>query len=177
MRCSFGIGHAHEFTHAFSEVRDEYLEDDNNLPSLQAWSNVAPTNQCSEVPWSHLLAGNGINTTEELVGAFGRPERGYHSELLCQMNGTHDNGVYWCSGEDLTLRPNRLCNFCRELTAYRIFYRTGLLPGMNSEGFVDWASDYRQPFFSRFGFVVPEQVPQAVECDAGDKTVYEACVP
>jgi hypothetical protein len=93
------------------------------------------------------------------------------------MNGTHDNGEYWCSGESLTLRPARLCNFCREITAYRVFQRTGLLSGSDQEAFASWASSYRQPFFERFGFFVPDEVPQAVSCDAGDVAVYEACVP
>ena len=63
MRCAFGIGHAHEFTHAFSDVRDEYLEDNNTRTGAgNAWSNVSGTNRCDEVPWAHLLLGRGINT-------------------------------------------------------------------------------------------------------------------
>jgi hypothetical protein len=179
MRCAFGIGHAHEFTHAFAEVRDEYLEDDNTNTDTtpDPWSNVSGTNVCDALPWAHLIAGRGINTTEGLVGAFGRPSRGYHSELLCQMNGTHDNGAYFCAGESLTLRPDRFCNFCREMVAYRVFYRTGVLSGTNDAAFETWAGVYRSPFFERFGFTVPTPVPQLAECDAGDMPVYEACAP
>jgi hypothetical protein len=178
LRCSFGIGHAHEFTHSFAEVRDEYLENDSGLPSATEWSNVGPSNRCGELPWRHLLAGAGINTTEGLVGAFGRAERGFHSELKCQMNGTHDNGEYWCAGESLTLRPSQFCNYCRELTTFRVFARTGLLPAANAEAFAMWKSMYRAPFYARFGVFVPQPVPQTVTCTGGVvKPVYEACVP
>lgn len=181
--CAFGVGHAHEFTHAFSNVRDEYLENDNPLPQASETSNVFPTNTCEQLPWAHLLEGRGINATPDLVGAFGRPERGYHSELLCLMNGTHDNGQYWCAPDDqaygsLTLRPDRMCNYCRELTGYHVLRRTGLLPEMN--GFETWKTSYRAPFYETFGFFVPPgALPQTLECNRGQAAtpVYEACVP
>ncbi len=63
VRCAFGVGHAHEFTHAFSDVRDEYLEDGNTRTEPgNAWSNVAGTNRCEELPWAHLLSA-GASTT------------------------------------------------------------------------------------------------------------------
>ena len=181
MRCAFGIGHAHEFTHAFSDVRDEYLEDSNTRTGVsEEWSNVNGTNRCDELPWAHLLHGRGINTaTDQLVGAFGRPQRGYHSELKCHKNGTHENGNYWCTpGTSLTLRPARFCNFCRELTTYRLLYRTGILAGSNQQAFGVWKAMYRQAFFRRFGFSVPMPVPQTLRCgNEPEKAVYEACVP
>lgn len=179
MRCNFGVGHAHEFTHSFAEVRDEYLENSNGVPGAIEWSNVAPSNQCAQLPWQHLLAGRGINTTEQLVGAFGRAERGFHSEFKCHMNGTHDNGEYWCApGESLTLRPNWFCNYCRELTVFRLFYRTGLIPGANAAAFANWKAMYRTPFYTRFGFQKPAVVPQTVMCTGqAAKPVYEACTP
>jgi hypothetical protein len=180
MRCAFGIGHAHEFTHAFTDVRDEYMEDGNSRTGVsEAWSNVNGTNKCDELPWSHLLFGRGINDkTDNLVGAFGRPERGYHSELKCHMNGTHDNGKYWCTAGDLTLRVSRLCNFCRELTAFRVLFRTGIIPGSVQQAFATWKAMYRQPFFTRFGFTVPTPVPQTLRCSGeADKPVFEACAP
>ncbi len=180
--CAFGIGHAHEFTHAFSSVRDEYMENDNPLPQDSETSNVFPTNTCDALPWAHLLEGRGINSTPELVGAFGRPERGYHSELQCLLNGTHDNGQYWCAADDeaygsLTLRPDRMCNYCRELTGYHVMRRTGLLPEMG--GFETWKSEYRMAFFQAFGFFVPPgSLPQTLECNRGAETpVFEACAP
>jgi hypothetical protein len=180
VRCAFGVGHAHEFTHAFSDVRDEYLEDGNTRTEAgNAWSNVTGTNRCDELPWAHLLFGRGINDkTGELVGAFGRPERGYHSELKCQMNGTHENGKYWCAAGMLTLRPSRFCNFCRELTAFRIFFRSGVLGGSVQQAFNTWKASYRTPFFQRFGLVVPDPVPQTLRCDGeAERPVYEACTP
>jgi hypothetical protein len=178
IRSAFARGHAHEFTHAFSNLRDEYLENDNTITSTAETSNVAHVNTCSALPWAHLLYGAGINQTQNLVGAFGRPSRGYHSELYCLLNGTHENGDYWCTtGASLTLRSDtRMCNFCREITAYRVFDRTGLLPG--SAGFAVWKTDYRDAFFQRFGFAVPATVPQTLTCPGGSATpVYEACVP
>ena len=180
IRCAFGVGHAHEFTHAFSDVRDEYLEDNNSRTEPgNAWSNVTGTNRCDELPWAHLLFGRGINDkSQELVGAFGRPERGFHSELKCQMNGTHENGKYYCASGMLTLRPSRFCNFCRELTAFRVFYRSGILTGSVQQAFAGWRERYRTPFFQRFGFSVPTPVPQTVRCAAeAERPVYEACMP
>jgi hypothetical protein len=184
IRAAFGVGHAHEFTHAFARVSDEYMETSNGAPrDSSPTSNVAASNSCDALPWAHLLAGRGINETEGLVGAFGTPELGYHSELLCLMNGTHDNGQFWCEEGDqryttLTLRPDRLCNFCREVAAFRVFERTGLLSGMGA--FETWASMYRPVFYDRFEFVVPEgPIPQTVTCNQGGpaKPVYEACMP
>jgi hypothetical protein len=179
--CAFGIGHAHEFTHAFSAVRDEYMENDNTRTgAADPWSNIAGSNRCAEIPWAHLLPGAGINSgPPELVGAFGRPQRGYHSELKCQMNGTHDNGTYWCAaGDSLTLRVTRFCNWCRELTAFRLMFRTGVITGTLQQAFATWAGRYRQPFFRRFGFSVPTPVPQTLRCPAQmDRPVYEACAP
>lgn len=179
LRCNFGIGHAHEFTHSFSQVRDEYIENNNSLPSASEVSNVAPSNRCDQLPWQHLLAGRGINTTPQLVGAFGRPERGYHSEFRCHMNGTHDNGEAWCgAGQTLTLRPNYLCNHCRELTAFRLFQKTGVIAGNDAAAFATWKATHRAPFFRRFGFQVPPTVPATVMCSGqAAKPVFEDCVP
>jgi hypothetical protein len=184
IRAAFGRGHAHEFTHAFSRVADEYMETSNGgARDSSETSNVVATNRCDELPWAHLLEGRGINETAGLIGAFGVPELGYHAEFQCLMNGTHDNGQFWCEAGDqryttLTLRPDRLCNFCREVTAYRVFERTGVLSG--NTAFETWKSTYRRPFYDRFGFVVPEgPIPQTVTCNSGDppEPVYEECVP
>lgn len=177
IRSAFARGHAHEFTHSFSNVRDEYLENNNTFTSTSETSNVAHIDTCNQLPWAHLLQGAGINQTAGLVGAFGRPQRGYHAELKCLMNGTHDNGEYYCGpGVSLNLRANtRMCNFCREMTAYRVFDRTGLLPG--STGFSAWKSEYRPAFYQRFGFKVPSgPIPQTLTCPGETaKPVYEAC--
>ena len=174
---AFGVGHAHEFTHAFSGLRDEYLEDDNNAPgNWSGTSNVVGTNQCAELPWAHLLSGGAFNpTTAELVGAFGVPAIGYHSELLCLLNGTHDNAVYY-GGDGLLRVEDRMCNFCRETTAFRIYQRGGLLEN-DDPGFDAWVSSYRAAFYERFGFAIPEVVPQTNDPrdQAAGEPVYEAC--
>jgi hypothetical protein len=174
---AFGMGHAHEFTHAFAGVRDEYLEDDNDPP--EDWndlSNVVGTNVCGELPWSHLLSGGTINpATDELVGAFGRATHGFHSELLCLMNGTHDNATYYGGGG--TLRPNdRLCNYCRELTAFSIYARTSRL-ATGTTGFDVWKSSHRAPYFAAHPFFTPAVVPQTndVQNPSQGDPIYEEC--
>jgi len=181
---AFGLGHPHEFTHAFGRLSDEYMETSSNAPMRTTeTSNVVASNSCGTLPWAHLLAGKGINESEGLVGAFGSPELGYHSEFRCLMNGTHDNGSFWCAEGDeqfttLTLRPQRFCNFCREIVAFRVFERTGLLSGMTA--FETWKTMYRTPFWDRFEFKVPEgAIPQTVQCNRNgpEAPVYEMCTP
>jgi hypothetical protein len=174
---AFGVGHAHEFTHAFSNLRDEYVELDNNAPNTSETSNVVGTNVCSELPWTHLLAGGTYNAaTQELVGAFGTPEQGYHPELICLMNGTHDNATVY-GGNGLLRDDDRMCNFCREMTAYRIYSRTGILED-DTAGFATWKSTYRPKFFERFPFQVPPVVPQTnnVQNPAQGMPHYDACM-
>lgn len=176
---AFGVGHAHEFTHAFSQLRDEYIETTNTAPTR--WtntSNVVGTNTCSELPWAHLLVGGAINpSTDNLVGAFGDAAVGYHSELLCLLNGTHDNATHY--GGSGTLRvEDRMCNFCREITAFRVFERTSVLSD-ETTSLDTWVSTYRAPFYSRFGFKVPAVVPQTndVNNPSQGTPYFEACAP
>jgi len=174
---AFGVGHAHEFTHAFSNLRDEYIELDNNAPNTSETSNVVGTNVCSELPWTHLLAGGTYNpNTEQLVGAFGTPAQGYHSELICLLNGTHDNATVY-GGNGLLRDDDRMCNFCREMTAYRIYSRSGIVED-DDAGFEVWKSTYRPKFYERFPFQVPPVVPQTnnVQNPAQGMPHYEACV-
>jgi hypothetical protein len=174
---AFGVGHAHEFTHAFSSLRDEYIELDNSAPNgTSETSNVVGSSQCSSLPWQHLLSGGTFNTaTADLVGAFGTPEQGYHSELLCLMNGTHDNATHY-GGSGLLRDDDRMCNFCREVTAYRVYSRAGILAD-DAAGFTNWKVAYRAKFFERFPFQVPAVVPQTnnVQNPAQGMEVYEAC--
>jgi Fibronectin type III domain len=180
---AFGMGHAHEFTHAFSNLRDEYIETTNTVSSrASATSNVAPSNTCGTLPWAHLLGGTAINpSTGDLVGAFGTAAQGYHSELLCLMNGTHDNGTVYargdsgaCQAASCTLRvEDRMCNFCREMTAFQVFERTGLVTTID-----EWAASYRPGFYEQLGFKVPDVVPQSndVRNPSRGTPIYEACV-
>ena len=187
---SFAMGHAHEFTHAMSVLDDEYMETTSTAPTrITTTSNVVNTNQCGQLPWAHLLYGTAINpSTDQLVGAFGDPTLGYHSELLCLLNGTHDNGQFFyvstaanssCSQTSCTLRVgDRMCNFCREVTALRIWQRSGILSTATA-GFDTWVSQYRTPFYGTYGFKVPAKVPQSNDVSPPDNgaTIFMPCVP
>jgi hypothetical protein len=190
LSAAFAMGHAHEFSHAMSWLSDEYMETTSSAPTTSTGtSNVVPGNQCSTLPWAHLLYPSAINpSTDQLVGAFGDVSLGFHSELLCLLNGTHDNGVFFyratapsssCTQTSCTLRPaDRMCNFCREVTALRIFQRTGVLSTATA-GFDAWVSQYRTPFYGTYGFKVPALVPQSNDISPPDNgaTIFQACVP
>jgi hypothetical protein len=149
--------------------------------STSPTTNVTGTNVCDEVPWAHLLEGRGINTTTGLVGAFGRTGIGFHAELLCLMNGTHENGKYYGAADDGSCQPDsctlrvedRMCNHCREITAYQVFRRSSLLDEHS-----EWVSSYRAAFYERFGFKAPELVPQSNDRRNPEEgtQIYEACV-
>jgi len=177
---AIAAGRAHEFTHAFSRLADEYIETDSSNPADNAGTNtsagitnVVASPSCSTVPWRHLFAGTAINpSTNELVGAFGTPAQGYHSELKCLMNGTHDNATVF--GGNGNLRSNdRMCNFCREMTAFRIYERTSVIadPATSLDA---WTSTYRTPYYTKFGFKVPAPLPQQ---SSDGKAWWMPCTP
>jgi hypothetical protein len=174
LRAAFGVGHAHEFSHAFALLRDEYMNAYSTTEiRWSATSNVAPTSYCSELPWSHLLFGGANNPgVDGLVGAFGTPEQGFHSELICLMNGVQDNAQFF--GGDGVLRVARFCNFCRELVTYRLLERLQLL-----DGFDAWQEGYRADFYARYGFFTPPVVPQTnnVNDTAAGTPIYMPCTP
>ena len=70
-----------------------------------------------------------------------------------------------------------MCNFCREITAYRVFERTGAI-GSGADPFEDWKNQYRPVFYERFRFQVPPIVPQTnnVRNPGQGDPVYKACV-
>jgi len=177
---AIALGRAHEFTHAFSRVSDEYIELDSTNPPANTGTNtsagitnVVASPTCSTVPWRHLFMGTPINpSTDQLVGAFGTAAQGYHAELKCLMNGSHDNATVF--GGNGNLRSNdRMCNFCREVTAFRIFERTSVIadPATSLD---TWTSAYRTPFFTKFGFKVPTPVPQT---SSDGKAWWMPCTP
>jgi hypothetical protein len=177
---ALAFGRAHEFTHAFSRLLDEYLKDDligyaveNRRAAESAWlSNVVARPDCGTLPWRHLLPGSEINPdAHSLVGAFGTPGHGYHPELKCLMNGTHDNARYYGGDGHLRTR-DRMCNFCREVTTFRILERTGVLPHAPT-AFQTWAAHYRGPYYRRFGFFTPEVLPQA---NSVGRAHYQSCL-
>ena len=177
---AIALGRAHEFTHAFSRLSDEYIELDSTNPPANSGTNtssgitnVVASSTCSTVPWRHLFMGTPINpSTDQLVGAFGTTAQGYHPELKCLMNGSHDNATVF--GGNGNLRSNdRMCNFCREVTAFRIFERTSVItdPATSLD---TWSGTYRTPFFAKFGFKVPTPVPQT---SSDSKTWWMPCTP
>lgn len=99
-----------------------------------------------------------------LVGAFGRSHIGFHSELLCQINGSHDNATYYRTSN---LRSTRFCNLCREMVAYRVLSRIGLVATFN-----EWTSIYRPLLYQRYSMTIPAMVPQRTSAGT---SVFEAC--
>jgi hypothetical protein len=177
---AIALGRAHEFTHAFSRLSDEYIELDNTSPPANTGTNtsagitnVVASPTCSTVPWRHLFMGTPINpSTDQLVGAFGTTAQGYHSELKCLMNGSHDNATVF--GGNGNLRSNdRMCNFCREVTAFRIFERSSVIPDP-ATSLDAWANTYRTPFFTKFGFKAPTPLPQT---SSDGKAWWMPCTP
>lgn len=76
-----------------------------------------------------------------------------------------------------------MCNFCREISAYRTFARSGVLDN-DSSGFQVWQDQYRMAFYERFGLRVPGvdfegSLPQSndVRNPAQGQPIFEDCVP
>ena len=168
---AFAHSRSHEFSHAFARLQDEYMtgsqlgENNASATSSAYVSNVVTDPTCDTLPWKHLLLGGAANPdVDELVGAFGRPETGYHSEFMCLMNGDH-SGNQDVFGGDGELRRAELCNFCGELATMRLFERLGVLADPQVS-LADWIDEYQPVYYERFGLVVPETLPQ--ENSAGE---------
>ena len=85
-------------------------------------------------------------------------------------------GDGWRGVADFLLRvEDRMCNFCREIATFRVLQRGGILDG--EDAFDVWVADYRAAFFERFGFAVPDPVPQTNDVDdpASGTPIYEDC--
>ncbi len=177
---AIALGRAHEFTHAFSLVTDEYIETMNTNPTPNdrtttsaGITNVVASPSCGTLPWRHLLRGTTINPgTDQLVGAFGTAAQGYHPELKCLMNGTHENATVFGGNGNLRT-SDRMCNFCRELTAFRLYERTSILAD-SAVSLGTWTSTYRAPFFAKYGFKVPVPVPQQ---SSDGQAWWQPCAP
>ena len=164
---AFGHHRPHEFGHAFARLRDEYISLDGDpqcSPTSGAWtsgnvSNVVCVSTCAGVPWKHLIRGGTANPSlNGLVGAFGHSDEGYHSELKCLMNGDRADNAAVFGGESELRDEERMCNFCRELTVFRLFERIGQLAD-TSTSYATWQSTYRGPFYAAYGLDVPADVP------------------
>jgi hypothetical protein len=177
---AFARNTSHEFTHALARLADEYIVvgsafggDATKMNQSAFISNVVTQPQCNSLPWQHLLDGSAINpATDGLVGAFGTASAGYHPELKCLMNGTHDNATVF-GGDGYLRTTGRLCNFCREITAFRIYERARILPDPESS-LQAWTQSHRAPFFERLGFHTPDVVPQQ---NNEGTAFYQACSP
>jgi hypothetical protein len=166
VRVSMALGHQHEFMHSLACLADEYYDVDHTPASdytlrqeSRYITNVVSSPACETLPWNHLLAGGEINPdVDSLIGAFGTNGR-YHPTLRCLMNGSHDNALLY-GGSNNNLRTNtRMCNWCRELCAFRIYERAGVLPDEQTS-WDTWVTSYRSAFYAEFGFDVPAVVPQ-----------------
>jgi hypothetical protein len=156
----------HEFTHAFSRVRDEYIKDsdgascgaNDETDASAGVTNVVCDADCATVPWTHLMDGTAINpNTADLVGVFGHPVEGFRPEAKCLMNGTADNAAYF--GGDGKLRVERMCNFCRELAVFRLLERVHDLDDPETSWSI-WKASYRDAYYDAYPFSVPIPVPQ-----------------
>ncbi len=156
----------HEFHHVFSYTEDEYMSDRENAMGQKpqeiydnaADINVIMSKQCKTLPWKHLLYGAKYNPgIENLVGAYGRERNGYHSEAKCMMNGRVSNKSEF-GGSGWMRTESRFCNFCREITVYRLFERTEILDNPDSS-WSTWKSNYRDYFYEKLPFDVPNDVP------------------
>ncbi len=166
VRVGFAHTRVHEISHAIAYLSDEYYDTGHGSGSSQETSNTFEDPSCSAIPWQHLLHGSAINPdVDQLVGAFGADNR-VHAELLCLMNGTHDNADLY-GGNGRLRTTDRFCNWCRELTTYRIYQRTSIV-----EDFDTWKNEYRTPFFEIYGFQVPAIVPQE---NSNGESFFDAC--
>jgi hypothetical protein len=165
VQAAFALNQTHEFLHALARLSDEYY-DRNHSPisdltlreESKYVSNVVSSPECETLPWKHLLHGGAFNPgVEQLVGAFGTNGR-YHSEFKCFMNGAHHNADLYGGNDNLRVY-DRLCNWCRELTTFRIYERVHILED-TEHSWETWKLSYREPFYRQFGFLVPDTVPQ-----------------
>ena len=120
-----------------------------------------------------------INITDGVMTIGDNLNEDQMADHLVEIQGFIDKGWITSYGGNGTLRTDdRMCNFCREITAFRVFERTQVIdPG--AAPFEIWKNEYRQAFYDRFGFKVPPIVPQTndVRNPSQGDPVYEACVP
>ncbi len=166
--------HHHEFFHSFGRLGDEYYDRVQSGAGSSKTSNLSGSNVCDRLPWKHLLHGGEFNPMQDsLVGAFGHPEkRRFHSELTCLMNGAHHNSDIFGGSDNLRVM-DRLCNWCRELSIFRLYHGIGLLPGNAVRAFSLWEREYRRHFWRVFPFFVPKVVPQT---NSRGKAWFMPCV-
>lgn len=190
---AFGSHAIHEFGHAFAYLEDEYIADRSDRAnrknprtrSVFTLSNLAFDKRRSEALWGHLSPWGTFKRTASgadpspVVGWLwrgGEDDKGvWHSEYHCLMNGrNHENYAYSVhegpetKDTDLRFRnPPMFCLWCQELTALRIWEKTGQLarpgdhPDINEKGrtwYNRWVNEVR-PLYWAF-FHLPHQIQE-----------------
>ena len=168
---AFGADSHHEFGHAYSGLRDEYINQPGKTAqhppqqplSLFTVSNLGYTRSAEQLPWSHLSPGSPVNPDRaSLIGLLwigGGPEEGvWHSEARCLMNGTHENWDLQKTRRGVGLRDRqRFCFWCEEIVVARTWHRTGQL-GTSDNGETLWQEWIKiRPQYQKM-FQVPERI-------------------
>jgi len=201
VRSALGVGWEHEFAHAFSYVKDEYIHDrgstatdSNPLPADRSIFNVRNltySNDRCDLLWPHLAPGGQYNSNvNSLIGNLFKGGKRYengvwHSEYSCLINGTHHN--YLCdvdpASPDTNLRDHEHFYFwCEEIVAWRIlektgeFWRGGDPADINARGrtwYQRWVNTLRDDYYTHFD--VPTLIREKNACY--DTFYGKACPP
>ena len=89
------------------------------------------------------------------------------------MNGSHENALLYGGSSNNLRTDQRMCNWCREICAFRIYERCYVLADQ-ATSWDTWVASYRDPFYSEFGFDVPAVVPQQ---NSDGEPVFFPCAP
>jgi hypothetical protein len=201
VRVAFAEGYRHEFTHALSDVLDEYIRnrgsdadfENPSDPSVFLLSNLSYSNERCDLLWPHL-APNGRYNPDPL-SRIGRLYRGgycelhaWHSEYACLMNGRGSGGGnYKCDIGDTTeyyLRACQLCFWCQEVVAVRILEKTGqFVRAGDPSNFNDlgcvwyqlWDTSLRDAYYTYFG--IPDRIADKNECYEAYAGMPASCLP
>jgi hypothetical protein len=166
VRIGFGAYTHHEFGHAYSGLRDEYIlgedsKSDGNTPARQSiftLTNLSHTVDPERILWRHLMPGSPINPDQRsVIGVLwigGIAEHGaWHSEVRCMMNGTHENWDLDKTRRGVGLRDRkRFCFWCEEVIVAKTWAKLGLL-GSSSTGtklYEEWVNKQRANYQSFF---------------------------
>lgn len=146
---AFGRSYPHEFSHAFSLLIDEYIDeretfaliwqDPSHLSVFELW-NVAFSSKSYKAPWLHLSylgiykRSPDSRVGQMWIGGKGKEKGVWHSEYKCLMNGGHKN--YYCRTDEpdqfdsnnnqvfADLRWYNFCIWCEEIVTIKILEKT-----------------------------------------------------
>ncbi|MEN6645113.1 MAG: NPCBM/NEW2 domain-containing protein [Armatimonadia bacterium] len=158
---ALGENSIHEFCHVLFPLRDEYIYNADatvNGPEIVCDSMTNLRNSCfdrrrSRVPWAHLAPGGALNRdTDSVIGKLwvgGWSEHGvWHCEPKCLMNGGHNNWDLAKTKRGAWLRQERLCFWCEEIVAARVYYLTGQLGTDPKLAWQEWVTVRRSQYES-----------------------------